>query len=191
MSVTIINLYWQLDHKTPAIIFFRPGLFVFQPWLHAGLTAVRAGQLCQLNEAIYRSSAKPGLCAGLGHLWLTPLSCFLFLTEGEKRIFVMLNRRISPSTLKSDIHSSRHPLTQRHFAEILAGTRFGLCLSVMFGSSHHTPKATTTGVAGNWEMVGKWMGYCLKGSGRTFSLVLCGVESVMRGGSAVGVGVYG
>lgn len=127
---TISNLYLQVHHKTPVII-FSPQFVCFQPWLHAALTAVRAGQICQVNEAVYRSSAKSGLCAGLGHLWLTPLS----LTEGEKCIDVMLNRGATPPSLKSHIHMSHHTLTQRHSARIIAGSRFQLSLSVMFGSA--------------------------------------------------------
>ncbi len=108
----ISNLYWQVHHKMPTII-FSPRFVCFQPWLHAALTAVKAGQICQVNEAVYRSSAKSGFCAGLGHLWLTPLS----LTEGEKRIDVMLNRGAAPPTLKSHIHTSHHTLTQKTFSQ--------------------------------------------------------------------------
>lgn len=146
---TISNLYWQVHHKTPTII-FSPRFVCFQPWLHAALTAVSAGQICQVNEAVYRSSAKSGLCAGLGHLWLTPLS----LTEGEKRIDVMLNRGATPPTLKSHIHMSHHTLTQRHSARIIAGSCFQPCLSVMFGSAPCGPWAAMTGMAGWWWLVG-------------------------------------
>ncbi len=146
---TISNLYWQVHHKTPTII-FSPRFVCFQLWLHAAFTAVRAGQICQVNEAVYRSSAKSGLCAGLGHLWLTPLS----LTEGEKTHWRDAQQRsLSTHPEKSHSHVPPHShaktFSQNHSRELFSTLPVSHVRLRPLG-----PWAAMTGMAGWWWLVG-------------------------------------
>lgn len=119
---TISNLYWQVHHKTPAII-FSPRFVCFQPWLHAALTAVRTDQICQVNEAVYGSSAKSGLCAGLGHLWLTPLSFFPVSYRREKMHWCDAQQRnpfTHPEKSHSHVPPHSHAKSQNHSRELFS-----------------------------------------------------------------------
>lgn len=75
------------------------GMVCFQHLLCTPLTTVGApgwAQLCQIDQAIYSSSAKSGLCAGLGLLRLRPLSFIPPTNRRGKDISVTLNRWSSP-----------------------------------------------------------------------------------------------
>lgn len=154
---TITNLYWQVHHKIPAII-FSPWFVCFQPWLHAAFTAVRTGQICQVNEAVYRSSAKSGLCAGLGHLWLTPLSFFpCLLPKGKMhwRDAQQRNRFTHPEKSHSHVPPHSHAKSQNHSRKLFSTM---LVCHVQLRPTHpHTPCgpwAAMTGMAGRWWLVG-------------------------------------